>query len=279
MRILFKKDRGKLKEQGEKGKGDRFIFQHCHHYNLGSTIAMTDSTGNIVNKYAYASVISMYNYTMDPSGNRTGATSYQPLDTAPPSQNISYTYNDDNRLMSAGATTFTYDVRGNLLTKTGSTYTWNVRNLLNTVTTGGSTYTYKYDPIGNRIARIVGSTETRYVVAGGTLLAETNKQGAITAYYVYGLGMISKVTPAGAAVAEAAGVAVPAVIVGAEVSRLGSSLRRSQTATTAAMARPSSATPPPAMKSKRFRIQSSGGLLGFRDRYAPAPSAGSRKKC
>ena len=85
------------------------------------------------------------------------------------------------------------------MTKTGSTYTWNVRNLLNTVTTGGSTYTYKYDPLGSRIARIVGSTETRYVVAGGTLLAETNKQGAITAYYVYGLGMISKVTPQGAA--------------------------------------------------------------------------------
>src|SRR3989337_3487390 len=141
----------------------------------------------------------MYNYTMDPSGNRTGAESYQPDNPQPPSQNISYTYNDDNRLLTAGATAFTYDVRGNLLTKTGSTYTWNVRNLLNTVTTGGSTYTYKYDPLGSRIARIIGSSETRYVVAGGTLLAETNKQGSITAYYVYGLGLISKVTPQGAA--------------------------------------------------------------------------------
>ena len=141
----------------------------------------------------------MYNYTMDPSGNRTGAESYQPDNTQPPSQNISYTYNDDNRLLTAGSTAFTYDTRGNLLTKTGSTYTWNVRNLLNSVTTGGSTYTYKYDPIGNRIARIVGNSETRYVVARGTLLAETNKQGSITAYYVYGLGLISKVTPQGAA--------------------------------------------------------------------------------
>ena len=34
-------------------KGDRFIFQHYHYDNIGSTIAITDSSGAIVNKYAY----------------------------------------------------------------------------------------------------------------------------------------------------------------------------------------------------------------------------------
>ena len=110
---------------------------------------------------------------------------------------MNYTYNDDNRLLSAGSAAFTYDGRGNRLTRTGgsaATYTWDLNNMLTGVVTGGVTYTYKYDPIGNRISRKVGNSETRYVVTpGGTVLAETDKRGVIQAYYVYGLGLISTI--------------------------------------------------------------------------------------
>jgi RHS repeat-associated protein len=54
-----------------------------------------------------------------------------------------------------------------------------------------NTYTYRYDGLGNRVARIENSVEKRYVSG----LAETDAGGNITAYYVYGLGLISKITP------------------------------------------------------------------------------------
>ena len=63
--------------------------------------------------------------------------------------------------------------------------------MLTQVTNNGNTYTYRYDALGSRVAKIVNSEETRYV--GG--LAETDSSGNITAYYVYGYGLISKITP------------------------------------------------------------------------------------
>ena len=88
-----------------------------------------------------------------------------------------------------------YDNNGNLITKTlGSnitSYSWDFNDMLPQVTKDGNTYTYRYDALGDRVARIENGAETRY--AGG--LAETDSSGNITAYYVYGLGLISKITP------------------------------------------------------------------------------------
>ena len=38
-----------------------------------------------------------------------------------------------------------------------------------------------------------------YIVAGGTVLAEMDAANNITTYYVYGMGLISRVTPSGVA--------------------------------------------------------------------------------
>lgn len=69
--------------------------------------------------------------------------------------------------------------------------------LTDVAVTGGNTYHYKYDGLGNRVSKTVNSVETRYIVdpLGSRVLAETNESGTITAYYVYGLGLISKITP------------------------------------------------------------------------------------
>jgi RHS repeat-associated protein len=61
------------------------------------------------------------------------------------------------------------------------------------------TYQFNYDGLGNRVSKIVNTSETRYIVdpRGSNVLAETDASGNITAYYVYGLGLISKITPSG----------------------------------------------------------------------------------
>ncbi len=110
--------------------------------------------------------------------------------------NTSCTHNIDNRLLTAGTISFGYDDNGNLITKTlGSSvtnYSWDFNDMLNQLTAGTNTYTYRYDGLGNRVVRVENGVEKRYVFG----LAETDANGNITAYYVYGNGLISKITPA-----------------------------------------------------------------------------------
>ena len=76
----------------------------------------------------------VYDYTLNELGNREGISSYQPLNVMPSPPGVNNTYSYDNRLKTAGSTTFTHDANGNLVTKTlGSTtttYTWNYDNML-----------------------------------------------------------------------------------------------------------------------------------------------------
>jgi RHS repeat-associated protein len=151
-------------------------------------------------------VNSTFNYTLDALGNREEISFYQPLDVMPSPQALNCTYGYDNRLLETyGSTTYTSDANGNLISKTGgspATYTWYYNNILTDVAvSGGNTYHYKYDGLGNRVSKRVNTTETRYIVdpLGSRVLAEIDGSGTITAYYVYGHGLLSKITPSGQA--------------------------------------------------------------------------------
>jgi RHS repeat-associated protein len=159
--------------------------------------AMTDY------KMADLTVNAVFNYTLDALGNREEISFYQPLDVMPSPQALNCTYGFDHRLVTDGTANYTSDANGNRISKTGSspaTYTWYYNNMLTDVAvSGGNTYHYKYDGLGNRVSKIVSSVETRYIVDPSgplpSILAETDASGTITAYYVYGLGLISKITP------------------------------------------------------------------------------------
>lgn len=148
------------------------------------------------------SVICSYSYTLDGVGNYTGITAQEPLDGFVSAKDVSYTYDKaSNRLLSAGSITYTYDDNGNRKTKTDggatTTYHWNYDNMLIKVVMPDKTIEYVYDAMNNRIAKTVDGVTTRYVLnlAGSmsTVLAETDGLGNITAYYVYGLGLISRI--------------------------------------------------------------------------------------
>ena len=177
-------------------------------YPDGSTIIHEyDNAGrlkSILDYSADATINSRFKYTLDALGNRTDISHYQPFMATPASKNGSYTYDNDNRLLTAGTATFGYDNNGNLTAKTvGSSKTsytpYLNNNMLAQVTTGGKTYSYNYDGLGNRIVK----DDTRYVVdpsvALSKILAETDSSGNITVYYVYGLGLVSKITSEGKA--------------------------------------------------------------------------------
>jgi RHS repeat-associated protein len=144
----------------------------------------------------------MYRYALDPLGNRTTIASYQPQIAIPTPPDTNYTHDNDNRMLTAGTKSFSYDNNGNLIQETGgsiATYAWNLQDMLTQVVKGSNTYSYVYDALGNRVKKTVNGTGTRYVVDPtglSSILAETDSSGNITSYYVYGMGLISKITPA-----------------------------------------------------------------------------------
>ena len=148
------------------------------------------------------SVISGYSFTLDGVGNHTQAAQTEPLTPVIPPQNVAYAYDNDNRLTTAGGTNYTYDTNGNLTGRGNNSLTYDYENRLTQANIGVITNQYLYDGIGNRLANTQTGVTKRYVLdlnrSLSQVLAETDASGSITAYYVYGLGLIARVTPADA---------------------------------------------------------------------------------
>jgi len=148
-------------------------------------------------------LICSYGYTLDGAGRHTEVNANVPITGALPQDDIQYTYDVANRMLTAGTATYAYDNNGNRTTLTDGSattnYTWNDENMLTGVTPStGSPVTYLYDGLNNRIGKTAGGITTRYIldlaVDMSRVLAETDASGNVIAYYVYGLGLINRIS-------------------------------------------------------------------------------------
>ncbi|MBK9443999.1 MAG: DUF1566 domain-containing protein [Comamonadaceae bacterium] len=142
--------------------------------------------------------VASYAYTLDALGNQTQVTGSAPIAPVIPSSSTNYSYSSDNRLTQVNATTQSFDANGNQTTKGTDSYTWDAQDrLLQNTVAGSGTTSYQYDGSGNRLARTTAAGTTRFVLdvnaALPRVLAETNSAGNITAWYVYGLGLVARV--------------------------------------------------------------------------------------
>jgi RHS repeat-associated protein len=170
-------------------------------YPNGVIIAFAyDAGGRLISKSD--SDISSNSFTIDRNGNRTNATITQPLANRPQNASHTYSYDEANRVQSAGPSTFSFDANGNMTSKSDASvttiYTYDFENRLKSVTGGTQ---YFYNGLGVRLQKIEGAETTRFVVdanrALSQVLCETDAEGAIQAYYVYGIGLAYKVNPDG----------------------------------------------------------------------------------
>ncbi len=158
---------------------------------------------SMANKKADGTVISSYSYTLDNVGNITATTTTEPLDIVDQAVAVNYSYNASNQLLSGGGNSYVYDNNGNMIQRSGGNnviFTYNYENLLTSIS-GTENISNIYNGFGMRIARTVGGVQTRYVIDVAAslsgVLAETDAAGDISAYYVYGLGLVSRITPTG----------------------------------------------------------------------------------
>lgn len=178
---------------------------------------------SLANKKSTGEVLSSYTYEYDAAGNRTksieaggGATAYRydaldrltqviypdatfqefaydavgnRLAMTDTTGTTAYSYDEANRLLSAGGTTFGWDDNGNLITRTEgisvTTYSYDFENRLTQVNLpGGLANQYTYYPDGRRWSASdqAGATR-RYLYDGYNPLVEIDPGGATTARY------------------------------------------------------------------------------------------------
>lgn len=157
----------------------------------------------LTNAKSDLSTICSYGLTLDSVGNHKQATQNEPLLPVIPSANTAYAYDNDDRLTTVGTATCAYDANGNMTGRGAATFAYDFENRLTQSTIAGATSQYQYDGVGNRKATIVGGVGKRFALDTNSslshVLAETDVSNAVAAYYVYGLGLISMITPAGTA--------------------------------------------------------------------------------
>ena len=147
-------------------------------------------------------------YSYDPVANRTSS------GAAGSPQSLSYTYNENNQLLSAGngstgsptgstgspTVSYSYDANGNTASQSdssGSTsspqarnYVYDTSDRLVEVRDGGNALiaVYSYDPFGRRLSKDTGTKKIYYLYNEEGLIAEADASGQLTKSYGYAPG-------------------------------------------------------------------------------------------
>ncbi len=138
------------------------------------------------------SVIAQYTFELDDLGNHIKESLKQPKEVVPQVEEgtTKYTYDDGNHLKTAGNSSYSFDKNGDIENGNGYTYTFDKYGKLTQIA-GKYNATYEYDGLGNRRKH----NNTRYlldIMGMSRVLAETDGN-SVQHYYVYGLGLISRI--------------------------------------------------------------------------------------
>ena len=167
-----------------------------YQYGAGGRLAALTNSG------PGSVIISRYNYVLDAVGNHTQVEQVEPLPNVPVAGQFSYRYDKDNRMTNWAGQAQEFDANGNMTYVYLSTLlTYDYENRLIQANFNGTNSTYQYDGNGNRMSVHRDGLVTRYILDRNSpltqILAETDASGNITAYFVYGLGLVSRIEAGG----------------------------------------------------------------------------------
>lgn len=158
---------------------------------------------NIVNWSPASTVIASEAVRLDALGNQTNLAGIKTLVPILQNTNINYSHDADNRLTSVNGKVVTHDHNGNLTALGTDSYRFDIHDrLLSYAVNGIFGGQYRYDGLGSRLQHTTNGVARRFVLdrlgALTQVLTDTDDTGAITGYYVYGLGLAQRITPDGA---------------------------------------------------------------------------------
>jgi RHS repeat-associated protein len=132
-------------------------------------------------------IIEALTYQYDAAGNRTSLTRNNAVASVLPAAVASATYDAANEQTAFAGATLTYDNNGNLTNDGVNTYVWDTRNRLVSIS-GGVTASFKYDALGRRTSKVVGSAASQFLYDGNDVAAEIGG-GAVGANYLRSLNI------------------------------------------------------------------------------------------
>jgi len=145
-----------------------------------------------------------YRYTLDAAGNRTAVSALEPIATLPALAANSLSYDAANHpLTRSDGQSYQYDARGNLTAIQGSRNVSLGYDPFGRLTSfnADSPTSYSYDSTGLRAVRTVNGTDRRFIydLSGPRprVIMEADSSNNPVAWYVYGLGLLWKVTADG----------------------------------------------------------------------------------
>ncbi len=139
-----------------------------------------------------------YSYVLDPTGKHIQEDYDGEIDQQFQQEeaSISYQYNSTNRIQKAGETTFDFDANGNTIRKGNTTFSYDLWNNLTGLSSPDTDteISYIYDGLGNRRSRSQNGQPTKYTldILGMSRVLVEHLQGDKKNFYVYGLGLISR---------------------------------------------------------------------------------------
>lgn len=157
--------------------------------------------GNLINilHQGPTGVIASYNYSLDAVSNITNVESVEPVEEPSiQADNVTYSYNGNAQLISDGTTSYAYDGNGNLNLMSGArnlSLQYDQDNRL-VEENGITNNTLYYDVFGNMIQKTDGVSVKRVTYDRKYLnrvLSEYNENSGTIDYYIYGIGLVSRV--------------------------------------------------------------------------------------
>jgi len=146
-----------------------------------------------------------FEYTLDSVGNRIEVNETGTLSPVITFSDADYSYDLADRLTFGGSCDYDFDDNGNqverdcfgLLTE----YSYDPEDSLVGVNKAALDVQHTYDGLGNRIARNVNGDKRGYVLdllgSMSQVLCETDANDSITAYYIYGAGLLARISSSG----------------------------------------------------------------------------------
>lgn len=144
--------------------------------------------------------IAGYDFDLDLLGNHLNENKNELLDSfylAPIESTASY--DAKNWIEESNGVSFSHDNNGNMTSQTGRTYGWDDHDMLTSIS-GDVNAIYKYDGLGNRRESVINGVGKKYILdilGMSQVLIESTTSGTPENYYVYGLGLISRIDPSG----------------------------------------------------------------------------------
>ncbi|MDX2032730.1 MAG: RHS repeat-associated core domain-containing protein [Blastocatellia bacterium] len=158
----------------------------------------------IANVRSNGTPISMHKYEPNSYGSLIKSIIIPPAAMQAAPRGTNYNYDGENKLLSTANAILNYDLNGNLVSIKGSESAdlrFDYFNRLIEVINPSHQYHYQYDAIGTRISRSIDGSTTKYATNPNAslsqVLSEAGPLGAISSYYVYGIGLAWKISASG----------------------------------------------------------------------------------